>query len=162
MGIERKVVIDVNVLSIFLVKDHPANSYVSEVMEQGIRGAFIPLVLDYLPIRAYWVMTSKWGCDKKESAQAVLGFIKAYDKPQYFYLKRESIRRSFELAQELRHDLYDCTYLAAALQERANAILTTDTDFKRLCGRVKLEYVNPVPKSVLNKFGAWNKHRRTL
>lgn len=147
--------IDVNIFSIFLVKDHPANACVSEVMEQGVHGAFTPLVLDYLPIRAFWLMTSTWGCDKKASSRAILHFVKTYDRPQYFCLRKESISRSFELAQELRHDLYDCTYLAAALQEKANAILTTDTDFKRLCSRVNLEYVNPVPKKMLQKFGAW-------
>lgn len=147
-----KKVLDVNVLAIFLVSDHPGNKYVSSVVEEGLRGAFIPLVMDILPIRAFWVMTKKWGCPEKESAEAMKHFVKAYDRPRYPCLQRQTILESFRLAEELKHDVFDCVYLAFALQEGANAIITTDTDFERLCKHVELEYVNPVPKEVLKRF----------
>jgi len=150
-GKDRKV-LDVNVLAIFLVRDHPGNEYVSLVVEEGLRGAFIPLVMDILPIRAFWIMTKKWGCSEKESAEAVEHFVKAYDRPRYVCLKRQTIVESFSLAEELKHDVFDCVYLAFALQEGANAIITTDTYFEQLCKRVELEYVNPVPKEVLKRF----------
>ena len=53
---KEKKVLDVNILAIFLVKDHPGNKYVSAVVEEGLRGAFIPIVMDILPVRAYWIM----------------------------------------------------------------------------------------------------------
>ncbi len=62
---KRKKVLDVNILAIFLVKDHPGNRYVSSVVEEGLRGAFIPLVMDILPVRSYWIMTKKWGVSRK-------------------------------------------------------------------------------------------------
>jgi predicted nucleic acid-binding protein len=148
-------VLDVNTLAIFLVEDHPGNQYVSPVLEEGLRGAYIPLIMDILPIRAYWVMTKKWGCSEKESAKAVKYFIEAYDRPEYFSLHKKTVARSFELAEELRHDVYDCVYLAAALQENASAIITTDTDFEKLCKRTGLEYINPVPTKVLRQFKKW-------
>lgn len=148
----EKKVLDVNALAIFLVDDHPGNKYVSPVVEEGLRGAYIPLVMDILPVRAYWVMTRRWRCSEKESAEAILHFVKAYDRPQYPSLKKETMVESFKLAEELKHDVFDCVYLAFALQEGANAIITTDTDFERLCRRVKLEYLNPVPMEVLRRF----------
>jgi len=108
--------------------------------------------MDILPVRAYWVMTRRWRCSEKESAEAILHFVKAYDRPQYPSLKKETMVESFKLAEELKHDVFDCVYLAFALQEGANAIITTDTDFERLCRRVKLEYLNPVPMEVLRRF----------
>jgi len=147
-----KIVLDVNTLAIFLVRDHPGNQYVSAVVEEGLRGAFVPLIMDFLPVRAYWIMTKKWGCSSKESAEAVEHFVEAYDRPRYPCLQRKTILESFKLAEELKHDVFDCVYLAFALQEKAKAIITTDTDFRQLCRQVGLEYVNPVPLEVLRRF----------
>jgi len=152
---KQKRVLDVNTLAIFLVEDHPGNEYVGPVLEEGLRGAYIPLVMDILPIRAYWVMTKKWGCSKEDSAKAVKHFTEAYDRPEYFCLHKQTIVRSFELAEELKHDVYDCVYIAAALQENASAIITTDTDFEKLCKRTRLRYINPVPKKILRRFKEW-------
>ena len=151
---ERRV-IDLNVLAIFLVDDHPGNKYVAPIIEEGLRGAYTPLIMDILPIRAYWVMTKKWGCREEESSRAIRHFVKEYDVPQYYRLNRQTIVRSFDLAEELNHDVYDCVYLAAAKQENAQAIITTDADFKRLCDRTGLEYINPVPANVLKQFKEW-------
>jgi len=152
---ERRV-LDVNVLAIFLVKDHPGNDYVSSIVEEGLRGAYVPLVMDILPVRAYWIMTRRWRCPEKESADAIKHFIKAYDRPQYSSLNKDTLLESFRMAEELKHDVFDCVYLAFAMQERANAIITTDTDFERLCKLVRLEYINPVPSEVLKRFKEQN------
>lgn len=155
MASKERRMLDVNTLAIFLVEDHPGNQYVSPIVERGLRGAYVPLVLDVLPIRAFWVMTKKWRCPDEESAEAIKYFIEVYDRPEYFCLNRETVVRSFELAKELKHDVYDCVYVAAALQENASAIITTDRDFEKLCKRSGLEYVNPVPTNVLTQFGDW-------
>ena len=149
---KEKRVLDVNALAIFLVKDHPANDYMSPLIEEGLRGAYVPVIMDTLSVRAYWIMAKKWKCPEKESAEAIKHFIKAYDRPQYPSLKKETIVESFKLAEELKHDVFDCVYLAFALQENANAIITTDSDFEPLCKRVELEYLNPVPTEVLKRF----------
>jgi len=151
----EKRVLDVNILAIFLVRDHPGNEHVSPVVEEGLRGAYTPLIMDILPIRAYWIMTEKWGCDKDETAKAVKHFIKEYDRPHYYCLQKQTITRSFELAEKLNHDVYDCVYLAAALQEKASVILTTDTDFQKLCQHTSLKYINPIPTEVLKRFKEW-------
>ena len=145
-------VFDVNVLAIFLVNDHPGNQYISPIIEAGLKGTYIPLMMDIVPVRAYWIMTKQWGCDKKESSDAIAHFVKSYDRVNYQPLKRETILESFRWADELGHDVFDCVYLAFALQEKANGIITTDTDFERLCKQVGLTYNNPVPKEVLKHF----------
>jgi predicted nucleic acid-binding protein len=152
---EDRRVLDVNMLAIFFVEDHPGHRYVSPVVEEGLTGGYVPVILDILPLRAYWVMTVKWGCSKDESADAIARFVEVYDRPQYAGLHKSSVLESFRLAKQLRHDVFDCTYLALARQESAKSIITTDTDFQRLCKRLKLEYVNPVPDDVLKSFMAW-------
>jgi len=148
---ERRV-LDVNALAMFLVGNHPGNDYVSPIIEEGLRGAYVLLIMDILPIRAFWVMTKRWKCPEKESAEAVEHFVREYERPQYYCLHRQTILKSFELAEELNHDVYDCVYLASALQENATAVITTDTNFERLCPRLGLKYINPVPAEVLRRF----------
>jgi predicted nucleic acid-binding protein len=150
-GLEKRV-FDVNVLAVFLVKGHPGCEHVSPVVEAGLRGAYVPLLLDVLPVRANWIMTRRWGLPAKESALAIEHFVKTYDVPRYLGLSRESILEGFRLAEELKHDVYDCMYVALALQEKAKGIVTTDTDFERLCKHAGLDYVNPVPREVLKRF----------
>lgn len=156
-GEVEKRVFDVNVLAIFLVRGHPGFEYISPVVEVGLRGAYVPLVMDVLPVRAYWVMTRRWGLPDEECAAAIEHFVKAYDRPHYSSLKRETILEGFRLAAKLRHDVFNCMYLALALQEKASGIVTTDTDFEELCKRVGLSYFNPVPKEVLKRFKEQNK-----
>ena len=157
---ERRI-LDVNVLAIFLVSDHPANSYVSKVVEEGLRGVYIPLIMDILPVRALWIMTKKWKCDESESIAAIRHFLKEYDLPKYFALTRETLSKSFELAEQLRHDVYDCVYLAAAVQEKASAIVTTDSDFEKLCRDLNLTYLNPVPSEVFRHLKEWGRSKRS-
>jgi predicted nucleic acid-binding protein len=153
----EKRVFDVNVLAVFLVKRHPGREYVLPVVEAGLRGGYVPVLLDFLPMRAYWIMTRGWGLPAKESASAIEHFVKTYDVPRYLALSRETILEGFRLAEELKHDVYDCMYLALALQEKAAGIVTTDTDFEKLCKHVGLRYINPVPKEVLKRFKEQNK-----
>ena len=150
-----KRILDVNALAIFLVEDHPGYVYLVEVIDQGLRGAYLPLIMDILPVRAYWIMTRRWKCDPAESRDAIIHFITAYDSPAYFQIMKETIPRSFEIAEETGHDLFDCMYVGAALQEKATGIVTTDTAFQKLCKRYKLNYWNPVPGEVLKRFKDW-------
>lgn len=156
-GVVEKRVFDVNVLAVFLARGHPGFESVSSVVEAGLRGAYVPLVLDILPLRAFWVMTKRWGLAEGECVAAITHFVKTYDAPRYLGLRRESILEGFKLAEELRHDVFDCMYLALARQEKAKGIVTTDTDFERLCKQTGLEYINPVPKEVLKRFKQQNK-----
>ncbi|MGH9877954.1 MAG: type II toxin-antitoxin system VapC family toxin [Nitrososphaerales archaeon] len=151
MILESKV-IDINILAIFLVRDHPAHQYVKHIMIQGLKGFFRPLIFDILPIRAYWLMTTKWKIDKHESSKVIRSFLIKYKQPVYVGINRETIDHAFQLAQELRHDVYDCCYLALAKQEGASSIITTDSDFGYLCNKQNLGYENPVPKSVIRDF----------
>ena len=155
-GMEKRV-FDVNVLAIFLAQGHPGCEYVSVVVKAGLGGAYVPILLDILPMRAYWIMIRRWGLPEIESAASIEHFMNTYDAPCYVGLKREAILESFRLAKELRHDVFDCMYLALALQEKAVGIVTTDTDFEKLCKNVGLGYFNPVPKEVLKRFKEQNK-----
>ncbi|MEM2759654.1 MAG: type II toxin-antitoxin system VapC family toxin [Nitrososphaerales archaeon] len=144
-------IIDINILSIFLVEDHPAHAYVKDTMFSGLKGVFKPILLDILPIRAHWLMTARWNIDRNESIRAVRSFLR-YNQPVYVGMTKSSIEYAFQLSEELKHDVYDCCYLALAAQEGASGIVTTDSDFESLCRRKNLRYENPVPNKILRKF----------
>jgi len=57
--------------------------------------------------------------------------------------------------EETLVNVFDTVYLSAALHNNANTIMTTDTGFQSLCQRKSLSYLNPVPRSVLEKFAGW-------
>ena len=156
LDVEKRV-FDVNVLAIYLVRGHPGFEFVSPIVEQGLRGAYIPLIMDFLPMRAYWIMTRRWGLSDGDCRSSVVHFLNAYDMPRYVSLSRETIKRGFQLAEDLNHDVFDCMYLALALQEKAIGIVTTDGDFEKLCNPLGLEYINPVPREVLKRFNEQNK-----
>ena len=147
--------IDINFLSIFFVEDHPGFSYIKKLMDEGLTGAFKIIIPEILPFRAFWILTTKWGIDKQLAKEIILEFVKNYSIPIYAGLKRETIIEAFKYSNEFNHDIYDCYYLALAKQENATSILTTDTDFDKLCKKIGLNYENPVPLDILKKFSAF-------
>jgi len=151
----NRKLIDINFLSIFFVEDHPGFSYIKKLMDEGLTGAFKIIIPEILPFRAFWILTTKWGIDKQLAKEIILEFVKNYSIPIYAGLKRETIIEAFKYSNELNHDIYDCYYLALAKQENATSILTTDTDFDKLCKKIGLNYENPVPLDILKKFSAF-------
>jgi len=147
--------IDINFLSIYFVEDHPGFSYIKKLMDEGLTGAFKIIIPETLPFRAFWILTTKWGIDKQLAKGIILEFVKNYSIPIYAGLKRETIIEAFKYSNELNHDIYDCYYLALAKQEDATSILTTDTDFDKLCKKIGLNYENPIPLDILKKFSAF-------
>jgi len=145
--------IDVNVLSIFLVDDHPGSAFVDRVMNDGLAGHYRLLVPDQLPLRARWVLVNKWSVPGVDADNAIKDFLQ-HRRVYYVGADRQTLLKAYELARILRHDVYDTFYLALAIRHSASAIVTTDTSFKGLCRQVKIDYENPVPEDVLSRFSA--------
>ena len=147
-----KKVVDLNFFSIYFVNNHPGYEFIKKIMDDGLNGSFKLIIPEYLPFRAYWILSSKWKLQKKEVKGLINDFVNNYSGPDYIGLERESIIEAFRYSDELNHDIYDCFYLALAKQEMASSILTTDTDFEKLCKSIGLKYENPVPIEILKKF----------
>ncbi len=150
-----RVLVDVNALAIFLVEDHPGHSYVAPRILEGLKGTFVPVLLDISPLRAYWIMTTKWDIEKEACEKSVRHFLESYSMVEYSRIEKKTVQHAFDLARELHHDVFDTLYIAAALEMKASGIMTTDGDFQRLCSIKQLEYLNPVPSKILESFSAW-------
>ena len=66
----------------------------------------------------------------------------------------DTIRTAYEISAEKNHDVDNCFYISLARRADADALCTTDTDFERLCDDEDVEYRNPVPAEVLERFHA--------
>ena len=89
MAARDRITLDVNTFAIFLVEDHPGNKFVAPQLEEGLQGHFMPLTPDIVPIRAYWIMTRQWGCDREESEKAIRHFLDHYPTVQYCPVTKE-------------------------------------------------------------------------
>jgi predicted nucleic acid-binding protein len=154
----RSKLIDLNILAIFLVEDHPGHRHVDKALSAGLAGEYRLLMPDHLPLRARWVLTNRWGIPRSEADRAVEDFLE-HRRVRYVGASRTTMHKAFELARTLRHDVYDTFFLAMAIDHGASVVLTTDRDFRALCRRVDLEYENPVPDEVLRRFGGFPKTR---
>ena len=143
--------IDLNILAIFLVEDHPGHPYVDKAVSAGLAGEYRLSMPDQMPLRARWVLTKGWGIDRSEADRAVEDFLQ-HRRVRYVGASRTTMQEAFELARTLRHDVYDTFYLALAMDHGATSVLTTDRDFRTLCRKVGLQYENPVPDGVLRRF----------
>lgn len=146
-----RVLVDVNALAIYLVEDHPGHPYIEKELEPGLEGKRELLIFDYLPLRVHWVLTSKWRLPEAATRQAISSFL---EQPVTMISgDAETTKVTYRIAEEKRHDVFDCFYIALARKEGAHKLLTTDTDFRRLCQGEQFEYLNPVPRRVLAAFG---------
>ena len=147
----NKYVLDVNVVAIYLVENHPGNRYVSKVIDEGIKRGVEFILFDFIPFRVFWIMTSKWKVDKEEAKDAILSFLNL-PNVELSCLDKRDINEAFNLAKRLGHDIYDTVYAFLALKTKAVGIITTDIDFEKICKKLNLHYLNPVPKEILSKF----------
>lgn len=150
----RSKLADVNILAVFLVEDHPGHPFIDRAVTEGLAGLYRLVFPDQAPLRARWILTRRWGIPKGEADRAVEDFLE-HRRITYAGATRGTLMKAFELARALKHDVYDTFYLALAMAHQAQALLTTDTDFRALCPKVSLAYENPVPREVLSRFGSF-------
>ncbi len=150
----NRYVIDINAMAIYLVENHPGHKYISNVMDYAVENGIDLVIFDFLPFRVYWILTSKWGIDKREAREAIESFINL-PVVKLVSLEKKDILVAFKKADELSHDVYDVTYIVLAMKTKAAGIITTDTDFEKLCKATKLQYINPVPNEILKKFSRY-------
>jgi predicted nucleic acid-binding protein len=148
------VLLDVDALAIYLVDDHPGHPYVDQEIEPGFGGSRQILVCDLLLLRAHWVLVRRSGIDENEARTAIRSFL--HQPIVLVDVSRETILGTYDIAHEKKHDVFDCFYVAVARQWKASCILTTDTDFRKLCEGEDFEYLNPVPPEILTSFKEMN------
>ena len=146
-----RILADVNALSVQLVDDHPGHPYVSEALAPALTGPDTLLVFGYLPLRIQWILEDL-GFDTVDARNAV-GSLLEYPM-EFVDVGTDTIRTAYDISAETNHDVYDCFYIALARRADADALCTTDTDFDRLCDDEDVEYRNPVPAEVLERFHA--------
>ncbi|MCD6409181.1 MAG: type II toxin-antitoxin system VapC family toxin [Candidatus Verstraetearchaeota archaeon] len=151
-----RAVIDVNIPAIYLVEDHPGHLYISSYFDELISKASTVYAHSVTPFRVLWLLTRRWGFKRAEAVEILRDFVERMPI-EYVGLSKKWISRSFELAEELHHDVYDCSYIALALMVKAEAIISTDEDFRKLAPRACLKFINPVPLEILKKFKYFKK-----
>ncbi len=146
----NSILLDVNALAIGLTSNHPGHAYIIPFFEECIKGRFDLLVFDYLPFRAQYLMEKKFDVSKIDARNSIQSFLRC--PIDIISAKKETLLNSYEISAEKNHDVYDCFYISLARKQNADAILTTDADFERLCKIEDFSYLNPVPKSVIKRF----------
>jgi len=144
-----RILPDINALVVQLVDDHPGHPYVAEQLVPALEGEHTLLLFGYLPLRVQWVLEDL-GFSTVDARNAVTSMLRYPMQP--VEVTPETVLDAYEISSEKNHDVYDCFYLALARQANADRLLTTDTDFERLCEDEPFEYANPVPDDVLAEF----------
>lgn len=147
----RRLLADVNALAIQLVDDHPGHPYVADELVPALAGEDTLLVFGYLPLQVQWILEDL-GFDTVDARNAVSSLL---GHPMEFVDADDgTLLDAYELSAAKNHDVFDCFYLSLAREADADALLTTDRDFDRLCEEESVEYLNPVPEEVLAAFHA--------
>lgn len=146
---DRRVLPDLNALSIQLVDDHPGHPYVADELVPALSGEETLLVFGYLPLRVQWVLEDI-GFETVDARNAVSSLLQY--PLEFVAVDDETTLRAYEISAEKNHDVYDCFYMALADEADADALVTTDRDFEQLCENEAVEYTNPVPEDVLERF----------
>ncbi|ELY79580.1 type II toxin-antitoxin system VapC family toxin [Natrinema gari] len=149
----KRVLPDLNALSIQLVDDHPGHPYVAEELVPALTGSDSLIVFGYLPLRIQWVLEDL-GFDTYEARNAVSSLLQY--PLEFVDVDDKTVLDAYEISAAKNHDVYDCFYVALARQTDADVLVTTDRDFDRLCDDESFEYVNPVPEEILERFHTVN------
>ncbi|NGM68812.1 type II toxin-antitoxin system VapC family toxin [Natronolimnobius sp. AArcel1] len=145
----KRILPDLNALSIQLVDDHPGHPYVADELVPALSGGDTLVVFGYLPLRIQWVLEDL-GFESYEARNAVSSVLQY--PLEFVDVDDDTVLEAYEISAEKNHDVYDCFYVALARQANIDALVTTDRDFEQLCSDESFEYVNPVPEDVLEAF----------
>lgn len=148
---DRKLV-DVNALAVFLDESHVGHPYVRRALAPGFTGEFQVLISAYHLMRTRWVLVNKWGVPTDE-ADGLLTKFAQIQSPFYVAADGAAVGRAISIAKEVHHDVYDCFLGTMAAAAGATHLFTTDRGFSRVCDALGLVYENPIPDSVLRRFG---------
>lgn len=149
-GDAERVQLDINAIAISLVENHPGHDFVRPAVDAGLDGAFEVLVVDAHPLRAQYVLTTDFEVDRVAARNSIQSLLR--QPVRVVGASKETILDAYSMSAEQNHDVYDCFLLAVARHHGADCLLTTDTDFERLCSDGPITYVNPVPPAVLERF----------
>jgi predicted nucleic acid-binding protein len=139
-----KILTDVNVLAIGLTDDHPVYDAVRPWLTEALDGPNVLLVPDYYPLRAQYIMTREFGVAEVDARNAVQSLLRS--PARVVGASDTVLLDAYEIATAKQHDVYDAFVLAVARAHDADYLVTTDTDFDRLCADERTVYRNPVPE----------------
>ena len=151
---ETSRLMDVNVLAVFLVEDHPGHAFVEPRVRAGLQGVYPLWAPDSIPLRVRWILTHKLGFPKTDADRVIQAFLE-HRRVHYAAATRGTYQRAYALAHSVKHDVYDTFLIAQAEEVGAAGLLTTDAGLKGACEWAGLEYENPVPASVLRDFSRY-------
>jgi len=140
---EVTILTDVNILAIGLTDDHPAYEDVYPWIEEALDGPNALLVFDYYPLRAQYIMTKQFGVKPVDARNAVQSLVQS--PARIISATDTTVLEAYEISAEKNHDVYDAFLLALARSYDADYLLTTDTDFDKLCETEDVTYQNPIP-----------------
>lgn len=132
----QRVLLDVNVLAISLVDNHPGHEYVRPELEAGLTSSFESLVFDAHPLRVRYILTADFQVDRVAARNSVQSLLR--QAIRIVGASREVLFEAYELSAGLDHDVYDCFLRALWLDHEVDCLLTTDTDFAGRCEEVSL------------------------
>lgn len=145
----QRVLADVNALAIQLVEDHPGYPSVTEALTPALLGEDTLLAFGHLPLRVQHVL-ERFGIDTVDARNAVSSLLQYPIK--FVETDADTTLAADEISTAKNHDASDCFLLAVAREADADAIVTTDREFERLCDDESFSYRNPVPANVLAEF----------
>ena len=137
------ILTDVNVVAIALTDDHPAHEDVYPWIQNAIDGPNVLFVFDYYPLRAQYLMTSKFGVDTVAARNAIQSLVRS--PARIVNATETTLLEAYEISAEKNHDVYDSFILALARAYDADYLITTDNDFDELCEDEDVTDVNPIP-----------------
>jgi predicted nucleic acid-binding protein len=146
---EVTVLTDVNVLAIGLTDDHPAYEDVSPWIQDALDGPNVLLVFDYYPLRAQYIMTSKFGVETVAARNALQSLVRS--PARIVGATETTLLDAYDISAEKNHDVYDSFIVALAREYDADYLITTDDDFDELCDDEPVKYVNPIPTEKRDK-----------
>lgn len=140
---EVTILTDVNILAIGLTDDHPAYEDVYPWIEEALDGPNALLVFDYYPLRAQYIMTKQFGVQPVDARNAIQSLVQS--PARIISATDTTVLEAYEISAEKNHDVYDAFLLALARSYDADYLLTTDTDFDKLCETEDVTCQNPIP-----------------
>jgi len=128
----KRCLIDTNILVAYINKEHPFHQRVKKLFAQIIKGDFKPILSSQNVLELVSVLVHTFKIPKKEAVADVGAIIDSH-LFEVIYPNSNVLTRFFYLIKkEISLHVVDLFLIATALENRVEAVLTTDKKFKEI------------------------------
>ncbi len=147
-------ILDADVLSYALFREHDAHEYCWPLLQKGLGGEMQLAIAAASLLEAYHALVDDYRVERDEAHHKLDALTRSRRIP-IIPMTIEVARKGLQIAEAHKVRSFDANLIASAEASQISVVVSNDRHIARLCRERNLIHENPVPEEVRKNMGHW-------